>query len=60
VQPAMPTNVPLAALHALPEDYQRAMREAFRIALFREVDRLAAKANAEAAREAAKEAEVAA
>jgi hypothetical protein len=55
-----PTNDPLAALHAVPEEYQRAMREAFRVAMFRHLDRLAAKANAEAAREAAKEAEVAA
>jgi hypothetical protein len=55
-----PTNDPLAGLHALPEEYQRAMREAFRIALFAQLDRLAAKASAEAAREAAKEDEVAA
>jgi hypothetical protein len=47
---------PLAALHALPEDYQRAIREAYRIAMFRWLDRLAAKAN-EAAREAAHESE---
>jgi hypothetical protein len=48
---------PLAALHALPEDYQRAIREAYRVAMFRWLDRLAVKANEAAAREAAHESE---
>jgi hypothetical protein len=56
-----PTNDPLAALHAVPRGATSGpCVRRFRVAMFRHLDRLAAKANAEAAREAAKEAEVAA